>query len=170
MSEKSTAAGGGPVARSRLFRVSDALNRVSEQLLFVLMLGMILCTTLQVISRVFFAALSWTEEMTCFLLVIASLVGTAVAFKRGSHIAVTMLVERFPAGGQRALAVGVHLVGIAFFLVMAVYGFLLMRTEARQISPAMEIPMFWIYAVFPLIGGLVILHLVAGIAQVWRRA
>ena len=66
---------------------------------------MIFFTTLQVVTRVFFTALSWSEEITCFLLVYASLVGAAVAFKRGSHIAVTFIVQRLPAGVQKALAI-----------------------------------------------------------------
>ena len=170
MSEDRLSAGGGPAVRSRLLRTSDALNLASERLLFVLMLAMIFFTTLQVITRVFFTALSWTEEITCFLLVAASLVGTAVGFKRGSHIAISFVTERLPARGRTFLTVLVHLLGIAFFAVMASYGVLLMRTEARQISPALEIPMVWIYAAFPIVGALVILHLAAGLTETWRRA
>jgi TRAP-type C4-dicarboxylate transport system permease small subunit len=170
MTHDRDAAEGGPGARPLLLSWSDALNTASERLLFFLMLAMIFFTTLQVVTRVFFTALSWTEEITCFLLVLASLVGTAVAFKRGSHIAVTFLIEFLPAAGQKAMAVLVHLLGIAFFAVVAGYGALLMRTEAQQTSPAMQIPMVWVYTVFPVVGGLIILHLVVGIAATWRRS
>lgn len=163
-------AGSGPAARSRLLRISDALNVASERLLFILMLAMIFFTTLQVITRVFFTALSWTEEITCFLLVAASLVGTAIGFKRGSHIAVTFLAERLSAGGQKALATLVHLLGVGFFAVIAFHGIVLMSAEAHQISPALQVPMFWVYSAFPIVGGLILLHLVAGIAETWRRA
>ena len=169
MSEDRLSAGGGPAARSRLLRTSDALNLASERLLFVLMLAMIFFTTLQVVTRVFFTALSWTEEITCFLLAAASLVGTAVGFKRGSHIAVSLLADRLPARGRQALTILVHLLGVVFFAVMAVYGVVLLRTEAHQISPALQIPMLWVYIGFPIVGGLVILHLVAGTAEAWRR-
>ena len=170
MPEERLSAGSGPAARSRLLWTSDTLNLASERLLFVLMLAMIFFTTLQVFTRVFFTALSWTEEITCFLLVAASLVGTAVGFKRGSHIAVSFLADRLPARGRRALAILVHLLGVAFFAVITVYGVVLMRTEAHQISPALEIPMLWVYIGFPIVGGLVILHLVAAMAETWRSA
>jgi TRAP-type C4-dicarboxylate transport system permease small subunit len=169
MPEDRPSAGRGP-APSRLLRASDALNVASERLLFVLMLAMIFFTTLQVVTRVFFTALSWTEEITIFLLVAASLVGTAIGFKRGSHIAVTLLAERLSAGGQKILATLVHLLAVAFFAVFAFYGVVLMRTEAHQISPALEIPMFWVYSSFPVVGCLILLHLAAGIAETWRRA
>ncbi len=150
---------------SILLRWSDRVNDGSEKLLFGLMLGMIFFTTIQVVSRVFFTALSWTEEITCFLLVYATLVGTAVAFKRGSHIAVTFFAQRLPGTGRKFLAVGVCLSGILFFAVMVIYGALLMKTESLQTSPALQIPMAWVYVVFPVMGSVIVLHLLAWIRQ-----
>lgn len=154
---------------SLLVRLSDIVNIWCERLLFLLMVAMIFFTTMQVIFRVFFTALSWSEEITCFLLVYATLVGTGVAFKRGSHIAVTFIVQRLPGAGQKALAVSVQLLGVAFFSVMAFYGALLVKTEALQTSPALQIPMSWVYAVFPVLGSIIILHLLAGMRQTFGK-
>jgi TRAP-type transport system small permease protein len=167
--EKERNEGAEADAPSRLLQWSDRVNGWSEKLLFGLMVAMIFFTTLQVIFRVFFTAISWSEEITCFLLVYASLVGAAVAFKRGSHIAVSFVVQRLPRGGQKILAVGVHLLGIVFFTVIAVFGALLMRTESHQTSPALQIPMIWVYSVFPVLGAVIILHLLAGIRQTPKK-
>jgi TRAP-type transport system small permease protein len=156
-------------ASSRLIQLSERINDWSEKLLFVLMLTMIFFTTIQVVFRVFFTAFSWTEEITCFLLFYATMVGTAVGFKRGSHIAVTFIVERLPRGAEKAIAVGVHLLGILFFAVILVYGYLLMVTESEQLSPGMQIPMAWIYVAFPLMGAVIILHLLAGIRKTFAK-
>lgn len=160
---------GAAIAPSALLHWSDRINGWSEKLLFGLMVAMIFFTTIQVVFRVFFTAFSWTEEITCFLLVYATLVGTAVAFKRGSHIAVTFLTQRLPGVARTLLSVGVHLLGIAFFAVMAGYGALLMGTESGQLSPGMQIPMSWVYVAFPVVGAVVILHLIAGIRQTLRK-
>jgi len=157
-------------ASSHLLQLSDRINGWSEKLLFVLMLAMIFFTTIQVIFRVLFTAFSWTEEITCFLLFFASLVGASVAFKRGSHIAVTFIVQRLPGAVQKALAIGVHLLGIVFFSVIAIHGTLLMGTESQQLSPGMQIPMYWIYVAFPVMGAVIILHLLAGIRQTIGKA
>jgi TRAP-type transport system small permease protein len=154
---------------SPLLRLSDLVNVWSERLLFALMLAMIFFTTIQVVFRVFFTAFSWTEEITCFLLFYASLVGAAVAFKRGSHIAVTFIAELLPGAGRKFLAVVVHLLGILFFAVVAIYGSMLVQTEAAQLSPGMQISMSVIYVAFPVVGAVVMLHLVAGIRQTLGR-
>jgi len=154
---------------SLLHAWSERINGWSEKVLFGLMVAMIFFTTIQVIFRVFLTALSWSEEITCFLLVYASLVGAAVAFKRGSHIAVTFVVQRLPAGSQKAMSVLVHLLGIGFFVVIAFYGLLLMKAESHQTSPALMIPMVWVYMIFPVLGGVIILHLLAAVGQTLKR-
>jgi len=154
---------------SFLLRWSERVNDWSEKLLFVLMLAMIFFTTIQVVFRVFFTAFSWTEEITCFLLFYATLAGTAVAFKRGSHIAVTFIVDRLPGAGRKAAAVVVHFLGILFFAVVAIHGYLLVGTESSQLSPGMQIPMAWIYVAFPVAGTVVVLHLLAGIRKTFTK-
>ena len=147
---------------------SDKVNRASEVLLFLLMLLMIGVTTAQVLFRFFFEALTWSEELSCFLLVLASLLGAAVAFKRGTHIAVTFLTQKLPGGARKGAAVLVNLLGILFFGIVAVYGVVLMKTEAGQTTPAMMISMAWVYAIYPVLGAVIILHLAAGIGEILK--
>jgi TRAP-type C4-dicarboxylate transport system permease small subunit len=139
---------------------------VSERLLFFLMLLMIGVTTAQVFFRFFFEALTWSEELSCFLLVLASLLGAAIAFKRGSHIAVTFLTQKLPGSLQKAMAVLVNLLGILFFAIVAYYGAVLMKSEAGQTTPAMMISMAWVYAMYPALGAVIMLHLAAGLGEI----
>ncbi len=154
-------------SRPLLQVLSDSVNVWSERALFVLMLLMIGVTTAQVVFRFFFQALTWSEELSCFLLVLASLLGAAVAFKRGSHIAVTFVTQKLSGGMRKAMAVLVNLLGILFFGIVVFYGVLLMKTEAGQTTPAMMISMAWVYAMYPVLGAVVILHLLAGLGEIF---
>lgn len=156
----------GGASRPLLQVLSDSVNLWSERALFALMLLMISVTTAQVIFRFFFEALTWSEELSCFLLVLVSLLGAAIAFKRGSHIAVTFVTQRLSGGKRKALAILVNLLGILFFGIVAAYGAVLVKAEAGQTTPAMMISMAWIYAMYPVLGSVVILHLVAGIGEI----
>lgn len=151
-----------------LSRISDKINHVSEIALFALMGLMITVTTLQVIFRFFFQALGWSEELTRFLLVLTSLVGTAIAFKRGSHIAVTAFVNRLPGPLKKLTGLMVHLCGLFFFGVVVRYGAILMRSEASQTTPAMGLSMSWIYAMYPVMGTVILIHLLDGLCTTWR--
>ena len=154
---------------SPLVRLSDYVNKISEIVLFTMMLAMIAVTTMQIICRLFFEALIWSEELTTYLLVAASLLGAAIAFKRGSHIAVTFLVHKLPLPLKKATELLVQGIGILFFFVVAYYGGVLMRSEAMQTTPAMGISMTWIYLMYPVVGSIVLLHLVAGLGGILGR-
>ncbi len=153
---------------SLLETISMKINRASEALLFVLMISMVFLTVLQILCRVFFQALIWSEELIRFLLVASSLVGAAVAFYRGSHISITFLIDRLPGRIRLWLQLSVRLLSLAFFAVVAWFGWALMGTEAFQTTPAMGLSMKWIYAMYPVFGVVVAIHLMAGIGKVLR--
>jgi len=167
MEEKKTRGGGS--SGSPLRSLSDRINKYSEILLFILMITMIIITTMQVIFRFFFEALSWSEEITRFLLVFASLVGAAVAFKRGSHIAITFFVNKLPSLLNKIIAISVQILGILFFVIMTWYGGIMMISEASQSTPALGFSMLWIYLMYPVMGCVILIHLLDGLYDVIRR-
>lgn len=154
---------------SLLHRISDRANALTEGVLFASLLVLVAVTFLQVVFRFFFTALSWSEELSSFLLVWVSLLGAAVGFKRGSHIAVTFLVDKLPPKARRVMQTFIGLLGIGFFGIVVWYGGVLMKTEASQVTPAMGLSMRWIYLMYPVCGTLIILHIVDTIAEAWRK-
>ena len=148
-----------------LRRLSFNVNRICEVTLFSLMIFMVGLTVAQILCRVFFQALVWSEELVRFSLVAASLVGASVAFYRGSHISISFLTDRLPSGLRLAVQVAMRLGAVAFFVVVAWYGWVLMGTEAFQTTPALGISMRWVYSMYPLFGSIIILHLIAGFAD-----
>jgi TRAP-type C4-dicarboxylate transport system permease small subunit len=153
-----------------LHALSDRVNTVTEAALFVTLVAMVIVTVAQVVFRFFFEALTWSEELACFLLVLASLLGAAVAFKRGSHISVTFLLDKLPPAGKKAMRTFITLLGMGFFVIVAYYGAVLMGTEAGQKSPALQLSMKWVYLMYPVIGGITLLHFVDALASIWERS
>lgn len=78
-----------------LRRFSDRLNVFCEMALFLSIVAMTFVTLLQIICRIFFEALTWSEELTCFLLVLASF-GSNGGIRRGAHISIMFLVDKLP--------------------------------------------------------------------------
>ncbi len=147
--------------------LSDGLNKISEAVLFAVLLLMVGVTTAQVVFRFFFTALVWSEELSNFLLVFASFLGAAVAFKRGSHISITFLIEKVSPLGRKLLLTLGQLLGLLFFGIVVYYGAVLMKAEAGQTTPALQISMTWIYLIYPAVGSVIILHLLDGLFTIW---
>jgi TRAP-type C4-dicarboxylate transport system permease small subunit len=114
----------------------------------VLMSVMCAITFLNVLSRyVLGKSFGFTEEVTPFCFVLLTVVGTGLAFERGSHLGVSLLVERFPVGLRRVQAIVSAILSAALFaavvaLVIRVIYFEI--TLFNSTSPSLGLPM-WIY-------------------------
>ena len=114
---------------------------------------------LQVIFRyVLNLPLFWTEEFARYCLVWSSLLGSAVAVKRGQHIAVTIFMERLPPRLRRRLSI-IALLSVAAILTIILWGGIqLVAITRAQISPALRIPMSVPYLAVPVGAALMLLH------------
>ena len=75
--------------------------------------------------------------------------GGSVAFEQGSHVAVTLLLDRFPGRAGKILTLIAQIVIIVFMTIVVKEGFALAHELKIQESPAMEIPMTWPYLAIP---------------------
>ena len=150
-----------------LEKLSDSLDSVFRFALFVTLVSMIVVITAQVIFRFFFDALSWSEELSRYLLVWSTFIGTTVAFKKGAHIAVTFGVDFLPLHLQKIVrTLSCVLMGI-FFGITIWYSIYLFKMQVFQMSPAMGIKMRYIYMIIPICFSVMSVHLVNQLVSLW---
>ena len=147
--------------RDILSAIQRGLNGLVRWIIIVLMLVMTVTVSLQIVFRyVFNVPLAWSEEMARFSFVWVSFFGASALMRVREHINVSVFVDRFP---PRLRTVAVFLANICalicvyFFLVG---GIALTTNEWRQLAPAMEIPMGWVYLVIPISTGLMAIWIV----------
>ncbi|SDJ92443.1 TRAP transporter small permease [Natronincola ferrireducens] len=131
-------------------RFSDGLDWFITRMVFLGIIGMIVSISLQIIFRVFFNALVWTEEAARYLLVWSSFLGATLAYKRKMHIAVTFGVDLLPSSLKKPVVLLSIVLSMLFFGVSAYYGFKLISMQVYQLSPALRLPMKYIYLGIPL--------------------
>ena len=144
-----------------LRRLSDSLNAVATYVVFLLITAMILVITLQVIMRVFFTAGSWTEELARYLLVWSSFTAATIGFKRKAHIAVTFVVSALPQRVASLVRVAAYVLTGVFFAVGIVYGVRLSGSQIFQVSPALGLPMRYVYLVIPASFAVAMIHVLS---------
>jgi TRAP-type C4-dicarboxylate transport system permease small subunit len=152
-----------------LMKLSDRVNVLCEAALFATISLMTIVTILQIVCRLFFKALTWSEELNCFLLVFASFFGVCVAFRRGSNITVNFLRDALPGHAHRAALIAAEIAGIVFFAVVGWYGAVLCINERSQVASSIPISISWMYLVFPLTSVITILHLCARLYEMITR-
>jgi TRAP-type C4-dicarboxylate transport system permease small subunit len=147
-------------------RISDFLNRICERALIILLAAMAVAVFLQVLFRyVLHLPLFWTEEFARYCLVWASLLGAAVALKRGEHIAVTFFLDHFPKRAARAMTMVAQISVLLILAVMVWGGIKLVLVTSAQISPALRIPMAVPYLALPIGSFIMLFHLASSIMQ-----
>lgn len=104
---------------------------------------------------------SWSEELARFLLVWIGILGAAYASGQKMHLAIDLLSPRLSPSNRKLLFIFIKGLIILFaFFVLVVGGLRLIYISQTlgQLSPALQVPMWVIYAVVPLSGILVIYY------------
>ena len=145
------------VLKKILDPVSDALDKVCS-VLIVIMLGlMVVITTAQIICRTWFTALSWSDEVTRYLLVWSTFLGASVVYRHSSHISVTLLQEKVPAGVGKAMRIAVHAICLVLFTVLLYYSARYCG-KLNKTATALPIKMKYIYLCIPVSMGVMMVH------------
>jgi len=98
--------------------------------------------------------LAWSEEMARFLLIWIVLLAAAVGVKRKSHFSVDILTKKFAERTNQLLSFALDIfLFILIFDVMVLNGMYLTKMTLRQISPALNIRVAYVYSSV-LVGGI----------------
>ncbi|MDO5757134.1 MAG: TRAP transporter small permease [Rhodobacterales bacterium] len=137
-----------------LDRIDRLLGTILTPVVFFGMAALTAVITLQIVSRVFFTSVSWTEEVARFLLIWITFLGAALAWQQGRHLAVALLRASLPRAPRRAATGLAILVSLCFMVTLAVIGIRYMNVQSFQKSPSLRLSMSYVYAVMPIAAGL----------------
>lgn len=132
-----------------LLRIEQGIDVVTRPVVFLAMAALIGVITLQIISRVFFTAVGWTEEVARFLLVWITFLAATLAYRRGRHIAVTFVADALPSSMRLTSRLLATLVVLAFMIALILIGYQYMQLQSFQKSASLRLSMTWVYAVMP---------------------
>lgn len=110
--------------------------------------SVVVTISLAAISTILFAAvtsryflnnpITWAEDATCFLLVWMVLAGSVVAMRRRDHVAIDLLVEKFPPVVRQCLKIVVTAVIIYVCWFMVWHGISFTKMGMQRIIPSMD--------------------------------
>ncbi|GHA88003.1 TRAP transporter small permease [Modicisalibacter luteus] len=154
----------------------EALNKLIDRLENVAMVAfMSIATTVtafQVVYRYGFNnSLSWAEEVVIYSIVCMSFVGASMGVRHGVHISVDVLNALVPPAVNRWLHITSAVLGIAFAIALAYLGFKLFSStlDRGMLSPALRMPMAWVYFPIGLSGVLLIIRYCWVIREAWVK-
>jgi C4-dicarboxylate transporter DctQ subunit len=115
-------------------------------------------TVANVFSRkVMHLSMSFLEEVTTILFILISLLGAAVAAKRGGHLGLSVITDFIPKKYQKYVALFTWFVATFFCYFLVRYGFIMVAAEKKMgvTTPSMGWPE-WIFGMAIPVGGIFI--------------
>ncbi len=111
---------------------------------------MLLIVFFQVISRyVFNYTPSFAEELSRYLFVWIVFLSLPLVAQSGGHMAIETLTSRISGVKLKVCRVLASIFTLAFLVIMTWQGIRMVSIANFQTSPAMVIPMSWVYVVIP---------------------
>lgn len=134
-----------------LSTLDAVIQRLVAALVFLLFATMVVLVFAQVYTRFLTnRSLTWSEELSRFLMVWMVFLSSALTFRKGGHITVDNLVKALPPTVNRVASMVASLLMLVFLVILLWGSTIVLPTTAMQKSPANNIVMAYVYAAIPL--------------------
>ena len=137
--------------------ISDALDKICSAAIVLMLGAMVIITGAQIVCRTWFTALSWSDEVTRYLLIWSTFLGATVVYRHNGHISVTLLQDAVSPRVAKVLRVAVHAICFVLFAVLLYYSTLYCM-KLKKTATAMPIKMKYIYSCIPVSMFIMLIH------------
>jgi TRAP-type C4-dicarboxylate transport system, small permease component len=136
-----------------IFKIGDFLEKTILTILVVMTCVLIAVGAAQIFFRyVVDYSLFWSEELMRYLFVWLVMLGIGIGIRQKAHVAVDALASLMGPSAQRIMNIFICLLGLAFFILFIKLGWDFAMKYMGQQSPAMRLPMGYVYLALPLCG------------------
>jgi len=106
--------------------------------------------------------LTWSDELSSYLLVVVTFFGAYGALRLNLMAKIELAINSIPIDVRRFLVLLANLATFIFVAIVIYSGVLLTLSPAvvQQKSPALGLPMYWVYVVVPLASIMMVIHLI----------
>ena len=147
--------------------MDKVLTFFEEWTLFITVMVALISLFVNVVLRYGFNyALAWSEELVRLVIIYTTLIGCSTAIKKRSMIRIDASVQLLPKL-KYPLTHFSNLVVVIFSLRLMYSGWLMaaLQIQTNQKTIVMQIPLVYLYAILPLMGGLMFIRSIQVIYQ-----
>lgn len=154
-------------------RLLDGIDRVVKALLSVCAFSIFLVVLAQVLMRyVFSAPLYWAEELAKYLMIYATCIGAASAYRFYGHPRLMIVTSIFKGPGRVWYDLLTRVPVVIFFAYLLPVSWKYAQANEWMSTPGMQVSFFWPFAAIPIGAALVLLYLALDTLNIliWRRS
>ncbi len=146
---------------------NNITNKIIEAIIAFLMGSIIVIIFLQVFFRyVLKNPLGWTGEAACYLFVWMIFIGTYRLLRDREHMCIDILFKKLGTNWQKICSIVYYLLLIPLASILMIYGFSFAKKFIFNYSPALQLPLGWIYSILPITGFLFLILAIENILKI----
>lgn len=118
---------------------------------------------INIVLRYFFNSnTTWAYEFIRYAMIWITFVGASVCFGKGLHVGIDFFLEYLSERFRRMVVIFVYLVSLLLMGFLIAYGWELVMFSLKtgQITPSLQIKMYWVYLAIPVGATLSVIHLI----------
>jgi TRAP-type C4-dicarboxylate transport system permease small subunit len=150
------------VIKMNTIKIRATLDRALLAVCSFALTLLVVTVTWQVFSRyILNDPSSFTDELSRYTMIWLGLFGASYLFGVKGHLAITLISHRLPDNLNIVLQLLINALSFAFLsLAMFKGGIDLMSRTTQQLSPALQIPMSYIYSILPISAVIIFIYLI----------
>lgn len=129
------------------------IAKIEENIIGAGLLVSILLVFINVVLRyVFKSSSTWIEEAVRYIIIWMTFIGSAICFRKSSHMGIDLILTLTKGRVKKNIEIFGLVASLLFMIFLLKYGveLVLFTIKTGQITPALEIKLFWIYLGIPL--------------------
>lgn len=140
-------------------RAVRCLDKTIKTGIVFMMIAIASLTFYQVVIRYGFnRSSSWSEEAIRFIFIWCSFLTIAMGVREKLHIGINIIVSLFSERLQKIVEIVGYIAIMLFSGNLVYYGWGVVMSTRSQTSPALGIPMSWIYLSVPVMGAIILFY------------
>src|SRR5690554_4740146 len=145
-------------------KFAEYLKKFIELICLVALTLMLIVVVIQVVSRIAIkTSPRWCEEVASVLMAWFTFLGVAIGVHEGIHMAIEVIVNRFPKNLRKAFEIGGQVLMGYFGFSLLYYGGRLVYETRLSTLPATKWPAFMPYLMTPLAGLSILIFVIINI-------
>ncbi len=149
--------------------IMDKLNKIIFAILVIMVAAMVVIGGMQVFWRyVLRNSLHWSEEIMRYLNIWTIFLGISIGIPKGIHVSIDAVIRLLKKRVRLMVTLLIHGLTMIFFILLIVIGIKFTTFNIVQVSPAVRIPLSYIYVSLPIGGILGLLFTIDETIKSWK--
>ena len=151
-----------------IFKFDRLINTILRIIVMIMLSIMSIVVFAQVIFRIVHLSIPWSEELSKYLLIWCTFLGSAMCIRKGSLVGLEFLKNSLPQKQQKLLQTFLNLIVCLLLIFLIVVGFWTVKRVCFQITPVLKQSMGLMYAAIPVGSVFMLINQILTTIYLWK--